>query len=369
MATSKKRLLWLDYAKLMGICLVLFGHAPLITADEQWHCFSSTIAVPIFFVISGFLEKGESVRVTLKKSAKSLLLPYVYLTLLTYPHWLFTIGPYINGCNNTLWDRFVEPMIGLLVGDCYPGNFYRVINISMWFLPALFLCKMLFSILSNTFQRATAPIFVVSIFLSIACTYWISPTNYNVLFSLDSAIMAFPLFVSGYYLKRMVDKIHPNKLGLLLFSITSFAMVWILSEWNGRPGISLVIYGKNIWVYYFSAFLGSIGLFSFAMLFSNVRIPYLLYLGRNTLVILGLHLNIFFVFRIAYCSIYCLITGVNFIEFTSNFNKGIDIWKAFVLVIITVLSSGCVIYVINRYFPFIVGKTKEVKSGKLKVES
>lgn len=359
MAISGKRLLWLDYTKLMGVSMVMFVHIPLIAADKQWHCFATAIDVNVFFIISGFLAKKEPLSVTLKKTTKSLLTPYFYLYLLTYPYWLLFTSPFLPGCENTFLDKFIKPMIGLFVGDSgNPASFYWFANGPLWFLLSLFICKMMFSSIVNVFQRATTLALISFTLLAITFTYWFCQTNYNMLFSLDSAIMGFPLFVFGHYLKGLIDKITLNKFGLLFFSLACLVSVWFLSQWNGETHISLNQYGKNLSAYYLIAIVGSMGVLAFSMLFSNIRIPYLLYLGENTILIMAFHMIIFSIVRI----LYSLTTGANVEEVAIAFISGSEVWVALVLVIVTALSSGCAIYVINRYFPFIVGKTKEVES-------
>jgi fucose 4-O-acetylase-like acetyltransferase len=357
MDTRKKRLLWLDYAKLTGIYMVMFGHLPLIMADERWHCFYSSIAVPIFFIVSGFLEKDEPVGTTVKKGVKSLLIPYAYLYLITYPYWLLIISPSLPDCDNTLWDKFIEPMLGLLLGESSPGSFYRSTNVPLWFLPALFLCKSLFGIITKLFRKTGLAHIVFSL-LAIVFTGWFSQTNYNLLFSLDSAVMSLPFYVFGYYLKKHVDKMNFKKWGWLFLSLASFVIVFILSKENGRPSINSLLYGKNILIYYFTAITGSMGLIFFSRIFSDIRIPYLLYLGKNTLVVLAFHIMIAHIVSIL---IYCVLFKYSVADAVAVVMNGLDIWTATVIVIITTLLSGGFIYVINRYFPFIVGK-KRVES-------
>jgi fucose 4-O-acetylase-like acetyltransferase len=355
MTTSEKRLLWLDYAKLISVAMVAFVHIPLAEGDKSWHCFATAIDVNIFFIISGFLAKTESVRTTLKKTKKSLLTPYLCLYLITYTYWLQFLSPFLPECDDTFLDKFIKPMLGLFIGEpAKPSDFYQFTNGSLWFLIGLFLCKIMFSAIVSVFKKATELALAVSVLLAITFTYYFAQTDYNLLFSLDSAIMGFPLFVFGYYLKRLIDSISLNKFQLLALSAVCLVSVWLLSQWNGEVHISRCIYGRNLAAYYLVAVVGSIGLLAFTMLFSTIRIPLLLYLGESTILIMAFHTIIFSIIRM----LYSVLVGANMRDVTIAFLNGINVWIALVLVIITVISSLIPIYVINRYFPFVVGKTK-----------
>ena len=77
------RIVWIDYAKAIGITLVILGHVP-VPADIKWVIYG--FHMPLFFVISGYLmSRHYDTRVgQLKKIANSLLLPYlIYASAIT----------------------------------------------------------------------------------------------------------------------------------------------------------------------------------------------------------------------------------------------------------------------------------------------
>lgn len=75
-----KRVIWIDYAKSIGIFLVILGHIP-VNADIKWAIYG--IHMPLFFIISGLLRSssGDDVKAKLKKIANGLILPYIILEL------------------------------------------------------------------------------------------------------------------------------------------------------------------------------------------------------------------------------------------------------------------------------------------------
>lgn len=71
-----KRGVWIDYAKAIGIYLVILGHIP-VTADIKWAIYG--IHMPLFFIISGILRSrtDNDVKEQLKKIVNGLVIPYV----------------------------------------------------------------------------------------------------------------------------------------------------------------------------------------------------------------------------------------------------------------------------------------------------
>lgn len=62
----KKDIAWIDYARLLGILLVVFGHVlqsqSLFTENESLHLiwnFVYLFHMPLFFIISGYLYKNS----------------------------------------------------------------------------------------------------------------------------------------------------------------------------------------------------------------------------------------------------------------------------------------------------------------------
>ena len=72
---QESRIEWVDTAKLIGIYLVILGHLPLKNIFATNFIF--TFHMPLFFFLSGFVEKHRSVKETAIRSTKNLLVPYI----------------------------------------------------------------------------------------------------------------------------------------------------------------------------------------------------------------------------------------------------------------------------------------------------
>ena len=139
---KKKRIVYLDIAKGIGMILVLLGHlqndtvfsySPYILSLCSW-IFSFHMA--LFFIISGILisVKGENetdLRIFIRKRFKSVMVPYFWFSLI----YIFIV------LYSLLIDKVV-PLKTLFIQLWYVLGMYGM-NV-LWFLPALFAGEILF---------------------------------------------------------------------------------------------------------------------------------------------------------------------------------------------------------------------------------
>jgi fucose 4-O-acetylase-like acetyltransferase len=78
------RTLWIDFAKVIGIWLVIFGHMKLLVSLIN---IIYSFHMPLFFFISGYLEKNRNIKENFINSVKNLIVPYVLLYVLDYLWW------------------------------------------------------------------------------------------------------------------------------------------------------------------------------------------------------------------------------------------------------------------------------------------
>lgn len=143
-----KRVDFIDSAKGLAICLMVFGHCGYKGTVRD---FIYTFHMPLFFILSGvFLGKKDlSFGESLKKNSKRLLIPYTFMYIVTIPFGL----AYINikyQMPLTIVECLVKPVIGMLYGVYHVvGEYYFFTNGPLWFLLALFLSKVVFDVLHH----------------------------------------------------------------------------------------------------------------------------------------------------------------------------------------------------------------------------
>ena len=203
-------IIWLDWAKTIGIFLVVFGH--VIQRIPGWeegniHDLWNWIYLfhmPLFFVISGYLYKQG--KKNLGKIFWALVVPYLLYQLLYMPLWNWkTIAS-----NETMISFISKHIIGILLGDGYktPISFYSCLP--CWFIISVIQLRLFFSYVRINKLNSFLLIFTSVIFLYVRKYY-----GFDLYACLDSTIMAIPYFLLGYWMKDYnTNKIFTNRGGI-----------------------------------------------------------------------------------------------------------------------------------------------------------
>lgn len=93
---STRRVEWLDFAKGLGIILVVMGHTlfPVHAAIDVFH-------MPLFFILAGIVFKPLCTETFLLKKIDSIFIPYIFFKIISYPISFFV--PHDGGFNGPLW--------------------------------------------------------------------------------------------------------------------------------------------------------------------------------------------------------------------------------------------------------------------------
>ncbi|MEK5173819.1 acyltransferase family protein [Heyndrickxia sp. FSL W8-0496] len=178
MASTTKRNLYFDNAKLILIFLVVFGHviSPLKRNDDFLFTVYTVIYLfhmPAFILISGYFAKGYRKKGYLMKSVKKILLPYVIFQV------IYSIFYFFNGEEQTLTFDFLQP------------------HWSLWFLLSLF-C---WNIFLYVFARLKWAGFLLAVGIGIAVGYI---DRIGSFLSLSRTFVFFPYFLFGF----LIDAKH-----------------------------------------------------------------------------------------------------------------------------------------------------------------
>ena len=130
----KERIIWIDWAKALAVCCVVFCHLPQ-SQDWFYYRYLQADIITIFFFISGYLKKDHgSDKANWQKYWHSLILPYLLYNTIVYPYWLVKF--YI--LNNGMPDLFqaMRPIFGALLFE-HENAFCKPLNGPLWYLPAI----------------------------------------------------------------------------------------------------------------------------------------------------------------------------------------------------------------------------------------
>lgn len=133
-ATLRKN--WIDWAKALGILLVVMGHSNYSQSDINPMIFM--IHMPLFFVASGYLFKtNKTLKEITQSNIRTLLIPYLLFNLISLIyHSGSAFVKQMIGADADWSGQIIQPLCDTLVG--VPGN---LLCGPTWFLLALIWCK------------------------------------------------------------------------------------------------------------------------------------------------------------------------------------------------------------------------------------
>ncbi|MEG1838856.1 MAG: acyltransferase family protein [Bacteroidaceae bacterium] len=326
---EKERYDWIDYAKFISIFLVISFHTPPHVTGYIGELIRQ-LRMPAFFLISGFLfnfEKFQSFIYFFKHRSIQLLIPYVSFFFIFYFLWLI-FGNYL-GEKEDINSTFYQPIIEFIYGNP------QIITAPYWFICCLFSIQIIYYLLKKNIPNYLIfPICLIFPFINCMADFYALPWNISNAFK----YIPFYAFANQYkiYIKK-IDKISPL---IIVLGLSYFIIIYYLTytDNNFLKTLLFIISGISILPVYI-LFCKSI-----ANIFKRKYI--IQYIGKNTIIILALQNYVIGVIKI----ICYKFGGNNFFEGKYLLNILISL---FVIAIIYIP-----IIIINRYFPFIIGRGK-----------
>jgi fucose 4-O-acetylase-like acetyltransferase len=329
----------IDAAKGIGIIFVVIGHVAETITCPMLHKWIYSFHMPFFFFLAGctlFKSKNSGVLELAKFKSRSLLVPYLFFAMISLPVCYYGIA-------KGVWNppSLLTPIVGIVVAKNI--NSYLLINPPLWFLPCLFVSTLIF----YTFIKGQRKIFAISALAIFSFIGFHLPVNFLPL-GLDTAFIAVGFIGLGYLaFKYNAIRLFKNKSTLVLFCffvVLASINILVAIHFNGEVDISSNKYGE-----FFPFYLSSVcGIFAFSiagkLLDSN---KFLLYIGRNSLIILCTHM-------IALRAVKMLMVKINL----NQFNEYVSM---VVVTIIIFTDTVPFIFIINNYFPFLLQRKIVVK--------
>ena len=274
---EKARLTWIDNAKGIGIILVVLGHTYGI--PWQLHHIIYSFHMPLFFLLSGYTfscdrAREAGVSATVRKLARAYLVPYFILAGL-------------NFCGNLVYELYCgsfSPMqqlryiAGILY--CYANMTWMPMCSPIWFLPSVFLTKIIYTALFLRLSRKQQHI-AAAIFALLAYGRSVLPIPrlpWNFLPSLFGIFF----FHVGTLLrqKELLVRIRGTRKWLL--AIFGAALLCLPLAANNPVGMNENTYG-NVAVFLMTSLLYSV----LIMAISPGRKGLLTWFGENSIIFMG----------------------------------------------------------------------------------
>lgn len=336
------RLHYLDMAKGIGIILVVIGHSGkgsdgLITWLTSFH-------MPLFMIISGMLlcykkEEEQSFLLNIKGKFFQIMVPYIIFSVIYLLIALCEIH------------RLKE---GYLTNAVLQTVSFYGISV-LWFLPALFMGETLFLFIRQKTSLLFTALCSMAVFtLSLLINQlWNGLETADSLFSLWLAYLITALIRSGiavlflavgYFSMCLLLKQNLSRLQSLILSLAFFGVNYVISSINNKTDLRFLIF-NNLLLYFTGAISGSIAVICLCKALPPLKL--LSYFGKNSLIIMVTHLD---------C--YIILLSLNFAHFI---NQYVTRAKEYIFCLNLALSllvlETIIIYIINRYLPFLIGKS------------
>ena len=175
---------------------------------------------------------------------------------------------------------------------------------------------------------------------------------------LISSLFGTVMCITGYVSKKFV--LHKGVCGHpVLCGILSFALLMVVWLVNGSTNMRTAQY-NNIYLYYIGALAGSVTIFCFSMLFIKLFSRYkqlykvCLYLGQNTVIILCFNRLLQWTVIFGFNGLFGYVLG----------DTSVGVTKMVVMelldIVVGLVSCLPAIYIINKYLPFSVGRTRRI---------
>ena len=358
------RLIWVDALKGFGIMLVVFAHYKLPLALDTY-IFS--FHMPLFFFISGFLfnfaKYTESAKNFVKGRFSSLIIPYFAFAAFTCLFYFLLDELYTPG---VITVKFFEADIySTVYSILYSQTTMISYNGPLWFLTCLFVTELLFFGLAKRYYWQRWKLLISLIVAGIIGYLYSVYVPFTLPWNADVALTSVVFYGAGNLFRKFMESVEElrvdfglPKSGLkfnnvffvvenllpvffILVSILYFA--YLLKFPTAKVNMSGMKYG-GFFSFYFLAFSG---IFTYVYIFKKVgSLEVLEYYGRNSLIVLALH----FPMKDILLKLFTVFVGIELDCFCCTTSTAIA------LTILNLLGLVPIIFLINRYLPFLAGK-------------
>lgn len=329
---------WIDWAKVIAISCVVFGHIPMVSGSFPQH-YIVTFHMPLFFFISGYLTKQEYINIgTLKKYWHTLIIPYFLYNFIFYPYWM--VKHFVES-SNVAWYDFIKPFVGVLTLQI-PTSVSEPLNQVTWFIAALIVMKITLAICNHSKRRNYL---IITLIITSTILYIV---NKQFMFShsitTDGFLKCFPFYLIGHFCKhyKLINE-APRYYDWLICAIGIAGSVTIYL-FGGRHSSNTLIISLRFWSI---CVLAILGLLSLCKLLNNVVSPIILNLSIGTIVIMGLH--------------WMMIGTTNVILSKLLHIEGAIIYPLIIAIILTIIYEAVlypIIILFKNKYPFMLGKRK-----------
>ena len=317
----KRRINYIDFLRGIAIILVVIGHVCQSLLKTWIYSFH----IPLFFFISGVLlsENKKWQQLDFKTFLKNKALSFIY------PYFTFSILSIIYRC------IFENKSILIMLFQVF--TFDGIIT--LWYLPCLFIGEVLFFLFYKNIRKLNIKLFVIVLFIVITTVFSLTNFQYNrnlkslfyflrIINIFNRSLIAFIFIYIGYNVNRIFNMNYIKRKYYPLIILIAFLLNFILFRYNDVD-IHYSIIGNPL-LFYINSISCIIAIYIMCKYYIKKN-NLIEFLGKNSLIIFGTHLNL---------------NIVGFANTITN-NLLLEIISIFFIEII-------IIFIVNKFFKFII---------------
>lgn len=268
-----------------------------------------------------------------------MIIPYFTFASILFFFWL-TIGRRF-GESLKLKTPIIEAVKGIFIGTQIKGVSSVEWGGMLWFLLSLFLVSNIYYFIS---KYGVKKIIIFNIILGY-CGYYLSkhPIFLFKIWNFDTSLIAINFYTLGNLLKNRIlnsEFKFPNYIIILIFLLSFMG-----SQINDDINMWSNTY-SNIILFYITAISGIFFVFMLVKKI-NIKSKYIKYMGENTIIILACHPRIMSLIKL----ILIFVVKITLEEYS--------LFKSIIYSIIQILLCVPIIFIFNKYFPFLIGKRRK----------
>lgn len=275
---ENRRIDFVDLTK--GICIILVVMAHIGGAFNKFDNDSiiASFRMPLYFFISGiFFKSYEGFLGFFLRKINKLIIPFTffYIGAFLLKYIVFVVAP----------KAFQMPVSWSELLLVFQGHDLIKFNPPIWFLIALFNCNILFYLLHFLREKQLKLMFLLTLLIG-AAGFYMGKYRIELPFYIDVAMTALPFYVAGFWIRRYNFFLFPHRFDKLLplFILAALLIMYFTAT---TPGMRTNSYPGNIFQFYVAAFAGILMIMLFCK--KVKRIPVVTYLGRYSVITLGIH--------------------------------------------------------------------------------
>lgn len=328
-----KHTVWIDAYRGFLMMLVVFGHlgVPMEVFDG--------LRLPAFFFVSGYLFSESYIKFSyfFKRRFRQIIVPYVAFFLMV--HFSSVIILSLQGSPVDV----VQPILAMLY-----GSFSWDLDFSkpLWFVTALFTTEMCFFFIKNHTRSSKLMIVLLLVFSFFG--YLTTFLTFRLPWGIDIMCSIILFYGLGYLAKTHNFIVYIKEMKVITKFIGAITLIILSYYFSYDERIAVFVINKIPSPVY-TIFSGITGIIGTLMLFKVSYINqnnFLIYLGKNTFIILAFHEFLMHVSR----KILLVTAGLD-IEANGFMTALLYVLLTFILII-------PVIEFINRFLPFILNRKR-----------